>query len=66
MAWYIESDEREEPTTKNTLPRNTFRFDREIKSFSDKQKLKVFSTTKPAVLQMLKELSRQEAQEKEK
>ena len=34
----------------------SFRFDREIKTFTDKQKLKEFSTTKPALQQMLKEL----------
>ena len=33
----------------------SFRFDREIKSFTDKQKLREFSTTKPALQQMLKE-----------
>ena len=33
-----------------------FRFDREIKSCIDKQRLKEFSTTKPALQQMLKEL----------
>ena len=32
-----------------------FRFDREIKTFTDKQKLREF-TTKPALPQMLKEL----------
>ena len=36
--------------------RTSFRLDREIKSFTDKQKLREFSTTKPAVQQMLKEL----------
>ena len=36
--------------------RLSFRFDREIKSFTDKQKLKEFSTTKPALQQMLKKL----------
>ena len=36
--------------------RISFRFDREIKSFRDKQKLREFSTTKPALQQMLKEL----------
>ena len=36
--------------------RISFRFDGEIKTFTDKQKLKEFSTTKPALLQMLKEL----------
>ena len=33
-----------------------FRFDGEIKTFTDKQKLRGFSTTKPALQQMLKEL----------
>ena len=32
------------------------RFDREIKTFTDKHKLREFSTTKPALRQMLKEL----------
>ena len=36
--------------------RLSFRFDGEIKSFTDKPKLKEFSTTKPALQQMLKEL----------
>ena len=36
--------------------RSSFRFDGEIKSFTDKQKLREFSTTKPALQQMLKEL----------
>ena len=36
--------------------RISFRFDGEIKSFTDKQKLTEFSTTKPALQQMLKEL----------
>ena len=35
--------------------RISFRFDGEIKSFTDKQKLREFSTTKPALQQMLKE-----------
>ena len=34
----------------------SFTFDGEIKSFTDKQKLKEFSTTKSALQQMLKEL----------
>ena len=33
-----------------------FRFDRELKSFTDKQKITQFSTTKPALQQMLEEL----------
>ena len=36
--------------------RISFRFDREIKTFTNKQKLREFSTTKPASQQMLKEL----------
>ena len=36
--------------------RISFRFDGEIKPFTDKQKLREFSTTKPALQQMLKEL----------
>ena len=36
--------------------RFSFRFDGEIKSFPEKQKLREFSTTKPVLQQMLKEL----------
>ena len=36
--------------------RISFRFDGEINSFTDKKKLRKFSTTKPALQQMLKEL----------
>ena len=36
--------------------RISFRFNREIKSSSEKQKLREFSTTKPALQQMLKKL----------
>ena len=36
--------------------RVSFRFDGEIKTFKDKQKLREFSTSKPALQQMLKEL----------
>ena len=38
------------------LARISFKLDGEIKSFSDKQKLREFSTTKPALQQMLKGL----------
>ena len=38
------------------LARISLRFDGEIKSFTDKQKLREFSTTKPALQLMLKEL----------
>ena len=44
----------------------SFRIDGEIESFSDKQKLREFSTTKPALQQMLKGLISQEIQEKKK
>ena len=36
--------------------RISFKYEREIKSFTDKQKLREFSTTKPAFQQMLKDL----------
>ena len=36
--------------------RISFRLNREIKNFTGKQKLREFSTTKPALKQMLKEL----------
>ena len=36
--------------------RISFRFDGEIKTFTDKQNLREFSTTKPVLQQMLKEL----------
>ena len=36
--------------------RISFRFNEEVKSFRDKQKLREFSTTKPVLKQMLKEL----------
>ena len=35
--------------------RVSFRFNREIKTFTDKQKLREFNTTKKALQQMLKE-----------
>ena len=38
------------------LARISFRFDREIKSFTDKQKLRKIRTTNPALQQMLKDL----------
>ena len=36
--------------------RFSLRFNREIKSFTDKQKLRDFRTTKPTLQQMLREL----------
>ena len=38
------------------LARISFKYEGEIKSFTDKQKLREFSTTKPALQQMLKNL----------
>ena len=38
------------------LAKISFRFDGEIKSFTDKENIREFSTTKPALQQMLKEL----------
>ena len=38
------------------VARISFRFDRQIKIFTDKQKLREFNTTKPALHQMVKEL----------
>ena len=45
--------------------RFSFRFDGEIKSFPDKQKLREFTTTKPALKEMLKELLQTRGQDKE-
>ena len=36
--------------------RISFKYEREIRNFTDKQKLREFSTTKPALQQMLKDL----------
>ena len=36
--------------------RISFKYEGDIKSFTDKQKLREFSTTKPALQQMLKDL----------
>ena len=44
----------------------SFKIDGKIKRFSDKQKLREFSTTKPTLQQMLKGLINQEIQEKKK
>ena len=38
------------------LARISFKYEGQIKSFTDKQKLKEFSTTKPALQQMLKDI----------
>ena len=57
MAGYILSTERVKSTAKITVPgKDLIQLDGEIKSFSDKQKLREFGTTKPALQQMLKGL----------
>ena len=57
MAGYILSTEREKSTTKITVPgKISFRIKGEIKRFSDKQRVREFSTTKPALQQMFKGL----------
>ena len=38
------------------IARLSFRFDGKLKSFTDKQKLREFSTTRPVLQQMLKEI----------
>ena len=48
------------------LAKISFKTDGEIKSFSEKQKLREFSTTKPALQQMLMGLYSQEIQKKKK
>ena len=54
MAGYIESTKRENLQPRLLyLARISLKSDGEIKSFSDKQKLREFSTTKPALQQML-------------
>ena len=46
--------------------RISFRFDGEIKTFTDKQKLREFNTTKQLYNKCYRNYSRQETQEKEK
>ena len=53
LKWRVKK--REEPTTKNTQ-KDSLRFDGEIKNFPDKQKLREFSTVKPDLQQILREL----------
>ena len=50
MAGYIYSTQEKKSTIKITVPRkDLIQTDGEIKSFSDKQKVREFSTTKPAL-----------------
>ena len=48
--------EKQRPKYRKRPTRISFRFDGEIKIFTDKQKLREVSTTKPPLQQMLKEL----------
>jgi len=58
MAGYILSTKGKNLQPRLLYPaRITFKIDGEIKSFSDKQKLREFSITKPASRQMLKGLT---------
>uniref|UniRef100_A0A5G2QAB8 L1 transposable element RRM domain-containing protein n=1 Tax=Sus scrofa TaxID=9823 RepID=A0A5G2QAB8_PIG len=53
----LNSDERKNLQPRLLYPaRLSFRFEGKIKSFTDKQKLREFSNTKPALQQILKEL----------
>ena len=55
MAGYISSTEREKSITKIIDPaRISFKIDEDIKSFSERQKVREFSTTKQALQQILK------------
>ena len=57
MAGYIWSIERGKSITKITVPgKDLIQTDGEVKSFSDKQMFREFSTTNPVLQQMLKGL----------
>ena len=57
MAWYIKSDEREEPTTENNLSSKTLiQIWWRNPKFSRQAKLREFSITKTTLQQILKEL----------
>ena len=67
MEWHdiFKVMKQKDPQPRILYPaRLSFRFDGEIKSIPDKQKLGEFSITKPAIQQMLKNFSRQETQHK--
>ena len=54
MTWYIKWWKGRSYNQQFSTQQNLLRFDGEIKSFSDKQKLREFSITKPVLQQMLK------------
>ena len=50
VAWYIQSSEKEKSATRILCPtRLSFRIEREMNIFSDKQKLNEFINTKPTL-----------------
>ena len=56
-AGYIESDEREKPTTNITLPsKDLIQIQWRNQKLYKEQKVREFSNTKPALQQMLEEL----------
>ena len=57
----VRKEKNPQPTLRYSA-RISFKYEGEIKSFTDKQKLREFSTTKPALQQMLKDFLRQETQ----
>ena len=67
MAGYIQTTKGKNLQLTLQYPASiSFKTDGEIKRFSERQKLREFSTTKPALKQMLKGLINQEIQEKKK
>lgn len=50
LAWYVQSAERVTPTINNSLPSKA---EGKKKSFSDKHRIKEFTTTKLALQEML-------------
>ena len=51
----VTKEKRLQPTLLHPV-RTSFKYEREMKTFTDKQKLREFITTKPAVQQMIEEL----------
>ena len=55
MAGYLQCDEKKKYAAKNLYPAKLlFRIEEEIKVFPNKQKLKEFITTKPALQEILR------------
>ena len=65
MAKNIPSNENQRPASKTTLPSKALNQDRRsLKSFPDKRSLKEYTSTKPALQEMLKDF--RERKEKRK